>query len=52
VTIAQLLELGRRRWEALITTGAEGLLESTTLGAGRVPEGLWKNCRFQKKAIL
>src|SRR5271157_5041615 len=52
VTIAQLLELGRRRWEALMAGGTGASRKSTALAAGLVPGRLWKNGRFQNNAML
>jgi len=51
MTIAHVLEFGRWRWDALMGTGTEALRESTALVAGPLSGPLWKNGRFQKKAI-
>src|ERR1035437_6957530 len=52
MTIAQLLEFGRRRCEAPTATVAEALRKSTALVAGPLSGRLWKNGRFQKKAMF
>src|ERR1039458_2458029 len=51
MTIAQLLELGRWRCDGPMAAGPEALRESTALAAGPVSGSLWKNGRFQKKAM-
>ncbi len=52
VTIAQLLELGRCRFDGLMATGAEALCKPIALVAGPFSGRLEKNGRFQKKAML
>lgn len=47
-----MLELGEWRCGALMASGVEALRVPAALVAGPLSERLWKNRRFQKKAML
>jgi hypothetical protein len=51
MTIAHWLEFGRWRRGALMGAGTEALRKSTALAARPLSGRLWKNGRFQKRAM-